>query len=293
MYADEPELPSQRAATPSDMRDCDVDMEMSGPSASQGQPQPAMAAPQPYPSIMGRIPTPITCSFAAQVRGQNRNGVFGVMASHGDALATTPEEPNPAIFANDAGPFGNAATTRQVMADWNMVQENRRLPSPISESGAEDCLPSPQMPLDQQQPSRASGGSGLDHLTHDHPLIASLPPRASSAMEARRPHEGMLSENNNPNANGMDIESSAATATTAPTTPTSTTTALSSPSAAQSSSSLTLSGMKKGHTRSKHTLSAWTAPQPGMKRTFSIGYRADCEKCRAKVPGHFNHIIIS
>jgi hypothetical protein len=44
--------------------------------------------------------------------------------------------------------------------------------------------------------------------------------------------------------------------------------------------------------RSKHTIDSWTW-QPGMKKSFSIGYRADCEKCRLKVPGHFNHIVIS
>lgn len=49
---------------------------------------------------------------------------------------------------------------------------------------------------------------------------------------------------------------------------------------------------RRGHTRSKHTVNTWTC-QPGMKRSFSIGYRADCEKCRLRVPGHFNHIIIS
>jgi hypothetical protein len=49
---------------------------------------------------------------------------------------------------------------------------------------------------------------------------------------------------------------------------------------------------RKGHQRSKHTVNSWTW-QPGMKRSFSIGYRSDCEKCRLKVPGHFNHIIIS
>ncbi|CAK7264534.1 hypothetical protein SEPCBS57363_001121 [Sporothrix epigloea] len=49
---------------------------------------------------------------------------------------------------------------------------------------------------------------------------------------------------------------------------------------------------RKGHTRSRHTIVAWTA-QPGMKRAFTIGYRADCEKCVNRVPGHFNHIIVS
>ena len=49
---------------------------------------------------------------------------------------------------------------------------------------------------------------------------------------------------------------------------------------------------RKGHSRSRHTLNSWTI-HPGMKKSFSIGYRADCEKCRNKVPGHFNHIIVS
>ncbi|OIW24679.1 hypothetical protein CONLIGDRAFT_584053 [Coniochaeta ligniaria NRRL 30616] len=49
---------------------------------------------------------------------------------------------------------------------------------------------------------------------------------------------------------------------------------------------------RKGHSRSRHTVNNWTQ-QPGMKKSFSIGYRSDCEKCRLKVPGHFNHIIIS
>lgn len=54
---------------------------------------------------------------------------------------------------------------------------------------------------------------------------------------------------------------------------------------------------KKGHTRSKHSLRAWTGNGSelpgggGQKRSFSLGYRADCEKCRMKVPGHFSHII--
>lgn len=54
---------------------------------------------------------------------------------------------------------------------------------------------------------------------------------------------------------------------------------------------------KKGHSRSKHSLRNWTGfggesgNGTGMKRSFTMGYRADCEKCRNKVPGHFSHII--
>lgn len=54
---------------------------------------------------------------------------------------------------------------------------------------------------------------------------------------------------------------------------------------------------KKGHSRSKHSLRNWTGfggesgNGLGMKRSFTMGYRPDCEKCRNKVPGHFSHII--
>lgn len=50
---------------------------------------------------------------------------------------------------------------------------------------------------------------------------------------------------------------------------------------------------KKGHTRSKHSLRNWTGfePTPGVVKKFSMGFRADCDKCRMKVPGHFSHII--
>jgi hypothetical protein len=29
----------------------------------------------------------------------------------------------------------------------------------------------------------------------------------------------------------------------------------------------------------------------GSKIVFSMGYRADCDKCREKVPGHYSHIL--
>ncbi|KAI9650064.1 hypothetical protein NHQ30_000077 [Ciborinia camelliae] len=57
---------------------------------------------------------------------------------------------------------------------------------------------------------------------------------------------------------------------------------------------------KKGHTRSKHSLRNWNGSTGdlagnlngvGTKKSFSMGYRADCEKCLNKVPGHFSHII--
>ena len=36
-----------------------------------------------------------------------------------------------------------------------------------------------------------------------------------------------------------------------------------------------------------------TASSKGRKTTLSMGYRADCEKCRTRVPGHYNHVIRS
>jgi len=150
-----------------------------------------------------------------------------------------------------------AAAASQAMTDWSMVQ-NRRLPSPISECGAEDSQGSARMALD----SSSLQGGHFGHLTHEHPLVAGLPPRASSAMEARSAREGTPATEVQ-NGHAMEVE--------CPATP----------------------SPKKGHTRSKHTLNSWTALQPGMTRSFSIGYRADCERCRNKVPGHFNHIIIS
>lgn len=34
-----------------------------------------------------------------------------------------------------------------------------------------------------------------------------------------------------------------------------------------------------------------TSIQTRGKAKLSMGYRADCEKCRARVPGHYNHVI--
>ncbi len=39
---------------------------------------------------------------------------------------------------------------------------------------------------------------------------------------------------------------------------------------------------------------AWNDKNPGSKpgkTILSMGYRADCEKCRSRVPGHYNHVI--
>lgn len=272
VWADEPELiPHEPSAgTASQEFDGDMDMIDTSEPVSNGPANPTA------PSVTGRIPTPIHCSFAAQVRGSNWNDGYGAFRQAGP-LSMTPEEPNAMAFNSNAAvdvggqnvtmathdrvptfPGGPAATA-EVMSDWNMVQ-NRRLPSPISECGGEDDLDGPGMIIDSP-PDRAGS---LSQVTHHHPMLAGLPPRASSAAA----EGGHLGREDSPggdsqNGNAMDLESRA---TPSP---------------------------KKGHTRSRHTLSSWTALQPGMKRSFSIGYRADCEKCQKKVPGHFNHIVIS
>ncbi|KAI1134573.1 hypothetical protein F5Y05DRAFT_201765 [Hypoxylon sp. FL0543] len=214
-------------------------------------------------SITGRMPTPIHCTFAAQVRGNSwgnqatlvaNRSVDAIIPEAGVGLAQTNQFP---IRQDDSSVPRSLGGT----AEWSMVQ-NRRLPSPISESGGEDTPTSPGMVLDSRLPVTAQlQRPFLPHMPHStnphamavHPNIQTTPPAADG------------------DAGMMDTDS-ASSPSSAPATP--------SPRG------------KYGHSRSKHTLNSWTL-QPGMKKSFSIGYRADCEKCRMKIPGHFNHIIIS
>lgn len=166
--------------------------------AAQLSPGHSQPDPMQPGDIASRMPTPIHCSFTTQVRGNNWSGAAGG-AMQPSGFAQPP--------AQSSVP---RSLDRTAMADRNMVQ-NRRLPSPISESGGEEL------------------GSHHNESSGDHT---------------------------------MEVEAPAGQ------TP------------------------KKGHTRSRHTLNSWTQV-PGMKKSFSIGFRTDCEKCRQKVPGHFNHIIVS
>ncbi|KAE8349247.1 hypothetical protein BDV28DRAFT_152067 [Aspergillus coremiiformis] len=43
--------------------------------------------------------------------------------------------------------------------------------------------------------------------------------------------------------------------------------------------------------KNKHKDSPSKGASSKKKITFSMGFRADCEKCRCKVPGHYSHII--
>lgn len=248
--------------------------------------QPGSTQPDPIgpPTITGRMPTPIQPSFASQIRGGTKNwsGAAGnimatplsqqsqntAFATHSDLRALQQGLPGFQGSATEVMP--GAAVPRSLdsgMADWSLIQ-NRRLPSPISESGGEG------------DSGQSSSGMAMDSnaVCHDYygsgrGLTPGLPPRASSAMEiggsspavnvAHRvatPHVVVTGEH--AGEGSMDVEA------TTPSPP------------------------RKGHSRSRHTVNNWTQ-QPGMKKSFSIGYRSDCEKCRLKVPGHFNHIIIS
>lgn len=55
-----------------------------------------------------------------------------------------------------------------------------------------------------------------------------------------------------------------------------------------------------GGSISPHQDQSWSRiPEPGpsaappRKVTFCMGFRADCEKCQQKIPGHYSHIIRS
>ncbi|KAI1323096.1 hypothetical protein F5Y16DRAFT_353733 [Xylariaceae sp. FL0255] len=143
--------------------------------------------------------------------------------------------------------------------DLSLLQ-NRRLPSPISEDGREEMLATPGMVLDNCSPVMAQlQRPYLPHLPHStNPHAMAVHPNIRMSPQPAESDVAMETEEGSPSS--------------APATP--------SPRG------------KYGHSRSKHTLNNWTL-QPGMKKSFSIGYRADCEKCRMKIPGHFNHIIIS
>ncbi|KAH6894441.1 hypothetical protein B0T10DRAFT_558573 [Thelonectria olida] len=195
----------------------------------------------------GRMPTPILPSFAAQVRGQQCE-----WAGPGPAVKTMNGVAN--LGHHQTGFSDEQCVPRTMTSsdNWQAVQNNRRLPSPISEGDdSMEAFPGTVMAFD---PSDSD---------HHHPDLQYIAPQPSPphAME-------------HPNAM-MDVESQFSTQAVDgdedPTTP---------------------SPNRRSHARNRHTINNWTW-QPGMKKSFSIGYRSDCEKCRLKVPGHFNHIIIS
>ncbi|KAI1278169.1 hypothetical protein F5Y07DRAFT_68033 [Xylaria sp. FL0933] len=209
-------------------------------------------------NVAGRMPTPIHCTFAAQVRGNSwgavppvHEGNHATMLQDGTAAASAQMYPqhDPTVPRSLDG-----------NTEWSMVQ-NRRLPSPISENGGEDAPSSPGMVLDNCSPVMAQlQRPHLPHMTH------------SSSAHGMPLHPNIRMSPQPADSDAAMMDTDGGSPSSAPATP--------SPRG------------KYGHSRSKHTLNNWTL-QPGMKKSFSIGYRADCEKCRMKIPGHFNHIIIS
>jgi len=242
-------------------------------------------------NIMGRLPTPIQPSFAAQLRGNNWGGAAGNIMHSSPQPLMRPRSPlvHNAAVSDGARPGMGAShfstdmsvprtLDHMAMTEWNKVH-NRSLPSPISESGGEE-MGSPDMVLDNQfRPSSAMPMAGVPTRTSSS---MSLPPYLN-----RDHHEHSVS----PEAQHKTVQwpsGSSATSTLAEDTANS----VSGSQSMDTDPPTTPSPARKGHTRSRHTVNNWTL-HPGMKKSFSIGYRADCEKCRNKVPGHFNHIIVS
>jgi hypothetical protein len=198
----------------------------------------------------------------------------------------------------DMVPRGMEADT-----EWHNVQ-NRRLPSPISE--ADDRSPSIGGMMGVRSPDMVLDGGGFggsrpswtasSMQRGDGTWAAGSPESpAGSPSPVSMHHHQMVHQNTwHPGAQPHDYDYDTGrnprpqlhvSTQVAPESPTS-------QSHGQQSSTGSPSPGRKGHTRSRHTLNTWSF-QPGMTKSFSIGYRADCEKCRNKVPGHFNHIIVS
>ncbi|KAG5978945.1 hypothetical protein E4U54_006997 [Claviceps lovelessii] len=204
----------------------------------------------------GRMPTPIQPSFAAQVRGPNA----------GWAPASAVTVPNGIVnLGHHVTGFSQDKCVPRAMTggdmEWHVLQNHRRLPSPISELNSSGTN------------GQACNSSGM-MMDHDSCLDAQaqFPTRSLCPLSCQPSSTDAMEH---PNAM-IDVEIRS--------------------NIAQNSEfdagRLSPSPGRKGHQRSKHTVNSWTW-QPGMKKSFSIGYRSDCDKCRLKVPGHFNHIVIS
>ncbi|KAI3395197.1 hypothetical protein diail_1691 [Diaporthe ilicicola] len=199
--------------------DVDIDMDMDADDHVQDSAQLSPGHSQPDPmqpgSITSRMPTPIHCSFAAQVRGNNWSGAAGNAVQPSSFAQPPPDRSVP------------RSLDRNALADWNMVQ-NRRLPSPISESGGEE-LGSPRMAMDAQ-------------------LHPGMPPRAASAMDLSAPARTLSALS----IGGDNTGGSTSTCSEhAPSTE-------SSGDHAMDIEAPTGTTPKKGHTRSRHTLNSWT-----------------------------------
>ncbi|KAF5024230.1 hypothetical protein F66182_3744 [Fusarium sp. NRRL 66182] len=190
-------------------------------------------------NVNGRIPTPMQPSFAAQVRGQQAEWSGNGASNFGH---------------QNNGYTEDQSIPRTMAGGWQAVQNDRRLPSPISEcDGSMACQPITPTGMEFDISPQGFTTPGMQH---PNVKVEPSPPHEEY-------HNVMMDVESHCSAHSADGEND-------PTTP----------------------SPRRGHIRSRHTVNNWTW-QPGMKKSFSIGYRADCEKCRLKVPGHFNHIIVS
>lgn len=48
---------------------------------------------------------------------------------------------------------------------------------------------------------------------------------------------------------------------------------------------------RRGRSRSRRADGKDAIPGDGSRPVLSMGYRADCERCRARVPGHYTHVL--
>ncbi|KAF9771953.1 hypothetical protein IL306_010377 [Fusarium sp. DS 682] len=217
----------------------DTDMDMMQTNQVQHHEPGRLGAMQPESdNANGRMPTPIQPSFAVQVRGQQ--------------AATTPN--GIANLGHQNTGFGDDQSVPRTMAGgWQAIQNERRLPSPISE--CDDSMACQPITPTGMRFDASAHGFVTPGMEHPNVTIEPSPPH-----DVEHP---MMDVESHCSGNSADGDGD-------PTTP----------------------SPRRGHIRSRHTVNNWTW-QPGMKKSFSIGYRADCEKCRLKVPGHFNHIIVS
>ncbi|KAG6003151.1 hypothetical protein E4U21_002305 [Claviceps maximensis] len=236
----------------------DAEMNLMDPtqSASSGLDHSVGGVGAQHDRSIGRMPTPIQPSFAAQVRGCNSLR----------APLTAATVPNGIVNLGHhvTGISQDKCVPRAMNGshlEWHMLQNHRRLPSPISEAG------------NSVMNSQACASNGMI-MDHDGCLDAqSQFPAGFLSYSSCQPSPTHAMEH--PNAKIRErIRSNLAH------------------NSENDASPLSPSPGRKGHQRSKHTVNSWTW-QPGMTKSFSIGYRSDCEKCQHKVPGHFNHIVIS
>ncbi|KAF4993661.1 hypothetical protein FGRMN_6379 [Fusarium graminum] len=189
-------------------------------------------------NINGRMPTPMQPSFAAHVRSQQAGSSLNGIANLGH---------------QNTGLNDDQSVPRTMAGGWQAGQNERRLPSPISE-------------CDDSMACQPITPTGMQFDTSVHGFVTPGMAHPNVTVEPSPPHDT--------EHHMMDVESHCST------------------HSADGDNDPTTPSPRRGHIRSRHTVNNWTW-QPGMKKSFSIGYRADCEKCRLKVPGHFNHIIVS